>query len=173
MFKKLTLGLLSVALLSTGFWSCKTTEANYRAAYERAMAGRDSALALENTIYGHERQRIDTRKIRVGQDTIEVMRQLVKITPDGGGIRENLRQYCVVVGRFKQRFNALQMQERITAEGDVPGAFVVETAEPFYYVVSRSFSTLQEAAAMVADYRRKPPLPMKSPLPFILQATAK
>lgn len=160
-------------MFSTAFWSCKTTEANYKAAYERAMAGRDSVMALENTIYGHERQKIDTRKIRVGSDTIEVMRQLVKVTPGGGGIRENLRQYCVVVGRFKQRFNAMQMQERITDQGDVPGAFVVETAEPYYYVVSRSFSTLQEAAAMVTDYRKTPPLPMKSPLPYILQATAK
>ncbi len=154
--------------------ACKTTEANYRAAYEKAVAGRDSADALENTIYGRERRQVGFSYVATAQgDTVGVKKQLVRITEGGGGIRENLKPYCVVVGQFKQKFNAVSMRDRLAIEqGAMPGAFVVETAEPYYYVVGASFGSLADATACLRRYTDEQVLPFRSPLPFILQATA-
>ena len=167
--------LLGILLLSFIVISCKTTEANYRSAYEKAIAGRDSSESLDKTIYGRERRMVGFSYVPIGDgDTIAVRRQLVKVTEDGGGIRENLKRYCVVVGQFKQKFNAVSMRDRYaTMPGSVmPGAFVVETGEPYFYVVASSYARLKDAADAMKTFQENPPFVMKSPLPFILEATA-
>lgn len=154
-------------------YSCKTTEANYRAAYEKAIAGRDSSEALENTIYGRERRQVGFEYVAVGGDTVAVRRQLVKVTDGGGAIPENLKRYCVVIGQFKQRFNAVSMRDRLAvSEGTLPEAFVVETGEPYYYVIGGSYATIGEAAERLKSFRTNPPVPFREPLPYILEASA-
>ncbi len=156
------------AILALG--SCKTSEANYRAAYDKAVAGRADRIDLDSTIYGKHRRSMTSREMVVGADTVEVKTQHVSVTPEGGGIRENLRQYNVVVGQFKTLFNATSMRERLVDAG-YPEAFVVQTAEPYYYVVLASYASLSDASAArrrVADGSF--PLPLREPLPFILQA---
>lgn len=154
--------------------ACKTTEENYRSAYEKAIAGRDSMESLENTIYGRERRQVGFQYMAVGGDTIPVMNRLVRMTEGGGGLRENLRPYCVVIGQFKQRFNAISMRDRLAvAEATVPTAFVVETGEPYYYVIASSWPTLAEAAAALKTLQTNPPIPLRPPLPYILRPTAK
>ena len=166
--------LLILLLLLGAMCACKTTEANYRAAYEKAIAGRDSADAIENTIYGRERRQVGfSYVVAPDGDTVAVKKQLVRITEGGGGIRENLKPYCVVVGQFKQKFNAVSMRDRLAIEqGILPGAFVVETGEPYFYVVGASFSSLAEATACLKRITGEKAIPFRSPLPFILQATA-
>lgn len=149
--------------------SCKTSEENYRAAYEKAVAGRDSAGALENTIYGRGRRLTGFDYMAVpGGDTIAVRRQFVKLTGDSG---DSLKRYCVVVGQFKQQFNAMSMRNRLASGNVMAGAFVVETSEPYYYVIGSSFSTIPEAAAQLRKYSTDKVLPFRAPLPFILDAT--
>lgn len=158
----------AVAVASVALAGCKTSEANYRAAYDRAVAGRDSVDAVESTIYGAQRA-MSSRVAVVAGDSLEIRPQRVAVTEGGGGIRENLKTYCVVVGQFKQRFNACSMRERL-AEAGYADAFVVETAEPYYYVVLSSHADVAAAGkalrAIPADF----PVRMKAPLPFILQS---
>lgn len=160
--------VLAVAAAGTMMVSCKTSEANYRAAYEKAVAGRDSLTALDQTIYGAHRRSMGSREMAVGTDTVEVKVQRVRVTEGGGGIREWLKPYSVVVGQFKQLFNAKSMRERL-ADSGYPRAFVVETGEPYYFVVLSSHPTAEEAVealkAIPADF----PVAMKAPLPFILK----
>lgn len=171
--RKIIPPVLLLAALTAGLAGCRTTEANYRSAYDKAIAGRDSAEALENTIYGRERLRAGYEYARTASgDTVAIRRQLVKITEGGGGIRENLRRYCVVIGQFKQRFNAVSMRDRMALEGTLPGAFVVETGEPYYYVVGASYPTLEAAAKELENLRKEPPIPFRDPIPFILEASA-
>lgn len=150
-------------------WGCKTTEANYRAAYEKAIAGRDSLTALENTIYGRHRRNTTTTELIVGNDTVEMLTARVRVTDGGGGIKENLRPYSVVVGQFKQLVNARSLRERLVDAG-YPGAFVVETAEPYYYIILSSYGTRAEAArecaAVSAD--KKFPIVLREGMPMIL-----
>lgn len=162
--------ILIVALLAFAAVACKTTEANYRQAYDRAVAGRDSADAIENTVYGAHRRAMGTRQMIVAGDTFDIRSQRVALTEGGGGIRENLRPFNVVVGQFKQLFNARSMRERLVDAG-YPGTFVVETAEPYYYVVLSSHADAGQAAAALKAIPAKFPVVMKAPLPFILQTS--
>jgi hypothetical protein len=147
---------------------CKTTEANYRQAYEKAIAARDN---IDSTIYGQIRRQFNEQAVvTVSGDTVNVRVMHVRVTPDGGGIAENLHRYNVVAGQFKQLFNARSMRNRM-ADNGFPGAFVVETAEPYYYVVASSHNTAAEASAALKS--QADAIRMKEPCPFILDATTR
>lgn len=153
-------------LLAIAATSCKTTEENYRSAYEKAIAGRDSVAAIDNTVYGAHRN-MDTRVAVAGADTADIRTIHVAVTEGGGGIREYLHPYSVVVGQFKQLFNARSMRERL-ADGGYPRAFVVETAEPYYYIILESYATQAEAVKAAANLPSSLPVAVKAPCPFVL-----
>ena len=157
--------MLTVALLCA-LASCKTTEKNYREAYERASAQDSMRLSFDETIYGRHRRAVINQQLVMGDDTVNVRRISVRITKDGGGIRENLKAYCVVAGEFKQLFNARSLRERLVGHG-YPGAFLVETAEPYYYIVAASYDNLSSARSTLDSLIMRPPfrLPGK---PFIM-----
>lgn len=154
-----------------GFQGCRTTEANYRQAYEKAKAGQEEGIELDSTIYGRVRRDLRTVTVK-GSDgkEVEVKNQLVRVTPEGGGIRENLKEYNVIVAQFKQLFNANSMRTRLVDEG-YPEAFVVQTAEPYYYVVAASRADVSEALKALEAFKGANKIAMKEPCPFILKAT--
>ena len=168
--KKILIAIAALALMTT---ACKTSEANYRAAYEKAVEAREADQSVDSTIYGNIRRQADTSTVEVEPGiSTDVRSQLVRITEGGGGIRENLHRYCVIVGQFKQKFNAISLRDRL-AEAGHPAAFVVETAEPYYYIVLGSYDDLKQAYDAMQAINAKPPVPMKAPLPFLLRATAR
>lgn len=150
--------------------SCKTTEDNYRKAYDRAVAGRDNTTDIDSTIYGKVRREMSVSSVVLPTgDTLDVKVQHVRVTKDiGGATDESLKRYSVVAGQFKQRFNAASLRERLAGAG-YPGAFVVETSEPYYYIVLMSSDKAEEAQAVLDGCRRNPPVPFREPLPFILR----
>ncbi len=161
--------LLSISIIIAAILaSCKTTEANYRAAYEKAVAGRDSLTAIEQTIYGAHRRNMESKELALGGDTVELRIKRVKVTEGGGGINEWLKPYSVVVGQFKQEFNAKSMRERL-ADSGYPRTFVVETGEPYYYVVLSSHTSAEEAIAAIKSIPEDFPIRFKPPLPFVLK----
>lgn len=152
--------------------SCKTTEANYRAAYEKTIAARDSSESIDDTIYGKERRKAGTHTVETTSGNVEVTTQMVKVTEGGGGVPENLRRYNVVAGQFKQKFNAVSLRNRL-ADGGYPGTFVVETAEPYYYIVTGSYASADEAAKALEALKAAKEKSIRPPCPFILDATAR
>lgn len=152
------------AALACCLWACKPTEQNYRAAYEAAMAGRMAADSIDGDAVkplGGAEQAV------IGGDTLDVVREFVAVTPDGGGINEYVKRYCVVAAKFKQKFNALSMRERL-AENGYPGAFVVHTGAPDYYVVAGSTASAQEAAALARRLRGDESCPPQKGCPIVL-----
>ncbi len=160
--------LLAVIVLALSFAACKTTEANYRAAYDSAKRQQQESTGLDSTIYGRIRNQAATSKLVVGTDSLPLKREYVGYTEDGGSSRENLLRYNVVVGQFKQVFNARQMRQRLI-DGGYAGAMIVNTREPLYYVVALSVSTPEEALAAWQRVTSDPSIVLRSPLPFILQ----
>ena len=157
-------GLIIIALIALLISGCKTTEANYRQAYERAIAARDSVET-----YGEAAHRMDMRVVVIGNDSVCVKNERVRPI-DGGGAPVDILAYNVVVGQFKQRFNAMSLRTRLVDAG-YADAFVVETAEPYYYII---LSTHGDVAAAARALRAIPagfPVAMRSPLPFILQTS--
>lgn len=157
--------LLSASMLLVMF-GCKTTEKNYREAYERTLARDSSRTDFDETVYGQYRR--DIREIPVFTESDTVNSRLVKVTvtEGGGAIPEDLKQYCVIAAEFKQLFNARSMRERLVEAG-IPGAFVIQTKEPFYYVVAGSYAALPDALALLRRMEKNPPfrLPAK---PYLL-----
>ncbi|MDE6463366.1 MAG: hypothetical protein K2L16_01860 [Muribaculaceae bacterium] len=170
--RRLTAIAAAALILAAALPGCKTSEANYRSAYERAIAGRDSSDGIDSTVYGAVRRELNMRTVVMdGGREQEVYTQHVRVTEGGGAIRENLRRYNVVVGRFKQLFNARSLRERLVEAG-YPGAFVVETAEPYYFVVLSSHTTLPDAVSAMEAFPEDV-VRMKEPLPFVLDATSR
>lgn len=167
---RILLTIAAVCVLAVG---CKTSEENYRAAYDKAMEGRAGRDSIENTIYGAARHGMDMRLARFGADSAEVKTQRVRVTDGGGGLREWLRPYSVVAGQMKQLFNAQSLRERL-ADNGCPRAFVVETSEPYYYIITETYATEEEAVRAAAALRRRTDFPvrMKAPLPFVLHNPA-
>lgn len=160
--------LLAVIALLLTLGACKTTEANYRSAYDSAKRQQQESTGLDSTIYGRIRSQASTSKLVVGTDSMPLKHEYVGYTPDGGSSRENLLRYNIVVGQFKQVFNARQMRERLIASG-YDGAMIVNTREPLYYVVALTVSTPEEALAAWQRVTSDKSIVLRSPLPFILQ----
>ena len=168
--KDLVILFFAVSVIAVGVASCKTSEANYRAAYEKAIAGRDSLTALENTIYGKHRRNATTSLAIAGKDTVEMVSTRVKVTEGGGGINESLKPYSLVVGQFKQLVNAKSLRERLVEAG-YPRAFVVETAEPYYYILLYSYPTRAEAVDACMALQKNSssfPIALREGLPMVL-----
>ena len=167
--RDILLSLAGIALLSA-IPACKPSEQHYRQAYERAVAARESTPdgVPDSTVYTRIRREMKHGTMAVGTDTVAVATQFVAITPDGGGINESIKRYCVVAAQFKQVFNARSMRERLTESG-YPGAFVVQTREPYYFVVAGAYTGAEEAVEMMHRLESDPALKLKAPAPFILQ----
>lgn len=149
------------------FTSCKTTEDNYRAAYERAKA--KEAEGLEPTVYDKIRQEAMPEQMVIDGDTIGMKGEYVAITPNLGTPTDALHRYSVVVAGFKQLFHAKSMKNRIAGKG-YQGTFIVQTREPFYYVVVLSTDTLSYAASEITNLEANPPLRFQENCPWILHA---
>ena len=155
--------LLLIAVLISG---CKTTEANYRAAYEKAIAAREDDE--RETIYGGVSRQLGTRKMVENGDTAQVMIKNVSPVTIAGVKQPEVKKYMLVVGEFKQLFNAESMCKRFV-NGGYSSAVVVQTAEPYYYIVADSFDSIKDAKKAIAALQEKSPIALKSPAPFILR----
>lgn len=155
--------MLLVVLLS----ACKTSEENYRKAYESAKEQQREATGIDSTIYGRIRNSAAQSVLVVGGDSLPVRREYVGYTPDGGSTRDNVLRYNVVVGQFRQLFNAREMRQRLVNQG-YDGAMIVNTREPLYYVIASTASTPEDAQAAWHRVMTDPSLVLRSPLPFIL-----
>ncbi len=96
--------------------SCKTSESNYRQAYETAVAKNREASGVDSTIYARIRNSAQTSDLIAGSDTLPMRTEYVGYTENGGASREMLKRYNVVVGQFKQKFNAREMRARLQSQ---------------------------------------------------------
>jgi hypothetical protein len=149
--------------------SCKTTEQDYRRAYDRTINAVDSTRTeFSETIYGRYRRAVREEMVKVGNDTISTrIISNLKVTDDCGATTDDLKRYCVVAAEFKQLFNAKSMQERLIENGKQ--AFIVENPEPFYYVLAGSFTELQPALDLIKALRSQTLIRFKEPAPYLME----
>lgn len=163
--KKLLIYVAGAAMLALP--ACKTSEANYRAAYETAKE-RSRSGDLDSTVYARIRREARPATVKVGNDTLPLITQNVKLTIEGASAGAPLRRYNLVVAQFKQIFNAKSMKQRLI-DGGYPEALIVETREPLYYVVAESYDNAAAALSGLNAIKAAPTLAMKDPFPWILQ----
>ena len=136
----LPLSLMALAMMAVG---CKTTESNYRQAYETAVAKNRDSSGVDSTIYAKIRNSARTSDLIVTGDTMPMRTEYIGYTEDGGASRETIGRYNVVVGQFKQVFNARQMRARLQSSG-YDSAFIIHTREPLYYVCTQACATPED-----------------------------
>ena len=162
--------LMAIALIALGFVACKPTENNYRKAYERTIARDSVRTPFEQTIYGRYRRDVQTIPMHAGTDTVNVHSTRVYLTDGEGARREQMRKFCVVIAEFKQLLNARSIRDRFKAAG-YADAFIVQTAEPYYYVIAASYPTLADALTLKNHLTQSTPVALKAPCPYILVPT--
>lgn len=157
--------LIYTALASIALASCKTTEENYRAAYEQAVARRDDNSGIDATVYDKIRREAVTSTRVVNGDTVALKRECVKLAEPIDG--ETLQQAYLVVAQFKQLFNARSLRDRMKAAG-YPDATLLVTREPLYYVALAG-GTTEAMSAMCAGLADNDVIAVKPPYPLVLE----
>lgn len=139
--------ILFMMLLSAA--SCKTTEENYKAAYDIAVRRQESGAGQDVSSFITREKRLNEYK-QIGTDSVRIVIENVSIIDNPG---KDIEKYGVVVGEFKQVFNAKSYRDRInnTENNSDSPAFVVMNTMKKYYVIYRSFNTKTEAAAFLKD----------------------
>ncbi|MDE6652580.1 MAG: SPOR domain-containing protein [Paramuribaculum sp.] len=158
--------LFVAAVAAIALSGCKTTEANYRSAYEIAKekqqrAEEEGGSAKLQTFADPKETTVDGIKLMMHTEPVGFI-------ADGGVNRETMQRYNVVVGRFRQLFNARQMRERLIAAG-YEKACVVTTRDAGYYVIAESCPTAAEAEKGLEKVKSDSSLSLRAPLPYILR----
>lgn len=152
--------LLIVGILFLMMSSCKTTEKNYRTAYEAALVKEndnvdpDIAKKIANEVSG--------QKVDINGDSVRMKTEFVKLVEGNNGV---LPSFGIVVGNFKQIFNARMMMNRFI-DKKYP-AFIVENRETSYLVIAHGFSNSAEAAKYMKNIKKNIPFPLPI-TPYIL-----
>lgn len=170
--RPLLLPLGAILLIGWAVSGCKTTESNYRQAYEAAVSQRQEGSGVDSTIYARIRNRATNSSLVVGADSLPLRTESIGATKDGGMTIDSLGRYNVVVGKFKQIFNARQMKQRLIDSG-YAGAFILHTREPLYYVCTATSDDPQSIFEAWKRVKADKSVVLRDPLPFILRPAHK
>lgn len=168
--KKLT--FIAIVLASLGIASCKTTEANYKAAYDIAKSTQQSEEESDNGLNEETRRLLagnrKTAKAQtiVGNDTIEVTTLFVKMEQ---GSHDRVPQYSVVLNAFTQKFNAQAMMQRLIDAG-FTDAYVFCTSTPDYYVAADGKDDIAEIPAILQQVEKAGNLGSRSGFPAVIRS---
>ncbi|MDE6578814.1 MAG: SPOR domain-containing protein [Muribaculaceae bacterium] len=134
------------------FAGCKTTEKNYKAAYDVAIQKKKEASSEEEIGIGAGiLQEVDgPAKREIGDATIYFERHKIKRVDTSEVLRG---RYCVVVGAYKMKTNCSAQVRDMEAKG-YP-AFMAQDGDGMYYVVIGVCPTIEEAAQLSAEYVKK------------------
>lgn len=168
---KLNIALTAAAvLLAAAFTGCKTTEANYRSAYEIARQKQESADAADPDMMPElNRYNRPQAEITASGDTLMTRTEPVRYEKADGASDSTVMRLNIVVGQFHQIFNARAMRKRLIEAG-YPGACVVRTLGDVYYVIAGATDSESEAAALLRRVRADSSMRLREPLPFVLRA---
>lgn len=155
--------LILTAIAMTG---CKTSEANYRAAYQTAKTA--SADGIDSTIYARIRQEAVPTAVLANGDSVRTQAEFTTIYSEPGDTVPSIIPYGVVVAQFKQIFNAKAMRQRLRQSG-YPNACIVSTSEPLYYVVAESYDDINSAAKGLKKLSADNAVTTRPPFPWILR----
>lgn len=130
------LSLCCLAAAAVVLVGCKTTEANYRAAYEATIASRtpnERDGLDENTrrLLALDRKNVHSKAV-VDGDTLAITTLFVTMESNDPKF---VPQYSVVSNAFSQVFNARALLNRLIEAG-FTNAYIFKTATPDYYVAA-------------------------------------
>ncbi len=155
--------ILLVALL-VGMTGCHSNEANYKAAYDKAMQKHQEGIGQE----AFDKIQAEARKYTevVNGDSVRLLRMYANVTLDSASVA---RRFNVVIASFKQQFNAQTMRDRLRREEGFPSYILFGGRERKYYVVVKAFDEKDVAAAFIKGLDTHLKMPVLEPIPWILE----
>lgn len=159
--KTITLTVSGILLCFFCFVSCKTTEKNYKNAYDIAV--QKNKEGIDDDTYNKIKNESKAPVTVIGNDSVRLKTEFIKITD---GNPDELKKYSIVVGQFKQVFNARSFRDRL--KSNKYPAYVVENREATYYVIAHGFDTETEAAGYLKNIHQNIPFRLPVEEPWIL-----
>lgn len=144
--------------------SCKTTEKNYREAYELAKGSGTIQDTLIANLIAADQAPVD---VEVAGGVMKMRKEFVSIVMDEGVTKDMLKRYNVVVGRFRQLFNARSMSKRMASLGYQ--SFLVVDRTTSYFVVAASTDQQEEALGLYNKILSDNRVVYKSLFPWVLE----
>ena len=154
--------LLAIAF-STLLWSCHSTEANYKASYDIAVA--QSRTGEKGEQYLHDLQVRQQNNFVVDGDSIRLIRHYFNIVDDKPEI---IKDYNVVVAEFQQKFNAQSYRDRLRKEEGKESYVVYIAKTRTYCVVAQGFDDLSVAATFANNPEKYMKLKVLVPRAWVL-----
>ena len=162
---RIILPAVSALLLLSG---CKTTEANYKAAYETAAAHQRERTGNVDTPELTQRGALTPTPTTVDGITLPLATTwITSVKEKDVAPYSSVKKYNVAVARFRQIFNARQMLTRLKA-GGYHDAFVIKTADA-YFVATETTSKADSAYIGLEKVNADSSLRLRTPFPFILR----
>lgn len=163
--KRATLYIAVMAMmLCIAMASCHSTEANYKQAYDKAMAKHKEGVGTEAY------EKIQAERVKythvINGDSVRMVRIYANVADDTATVG---RRYNVIVGEFKQMFNAQSYRNRLKQEEGFPSYLLYGGPEKKYYVAIKGFDEKDVAAAFLKDLDKKVKMQILEPLPWILE----
>ncbi len=155
---------ISIGVLLLILASCRTTEANYRGAYELAKQPNEQHDSLTANLIANEQA---PTIVNVGDETMKLRKEYVSLVADEGATKDMLRQYNVVVGRFRQIFNARSMASRMSSLGYK--SYILVNRTPAYFVAVASTDSINEALQLYKSVELDTRVVYKAPFPWVLE----
>ncbi|MDE7160253.1 MAG: SPOR domain-containing protein [Muribaculaceae bacterium] len=137
--------ILSTVIMACILTGCKPTENNYKAAYDAALAKRQSVDADAALLSGgHDVVRPDAPKTRKAGDR-QVAYRRERIKPDEGtDIDLSRLPYAVAVAQWRMPTNARSQASALRSEG--LEAFAATDSRDRWWTVAGAYPTFEEAA---------------------------
>ena len=155
--------ILLTALLAV-MTSCHSNEANYKAAYDKAMQKHQEGIGQE----AFDKIQAEARKYTevVNGDSVRLLRMYANVALDSTSVA---KRFNVVVASFKQQFNAQTMRDRLRKEEGFPSYILFGGRDRKYFVVVKAFDEKDVAVAFIKGLDTHMKMPVLEPIPWILE----
>ncbi len=163
--KKLFYFIVVLAFLA-GVVSCKTTEANYKAAYE--IAKKKKTETGDSLIDRSLANSTNPKQMVIQGVRLPIYTEYVGLTKGEFAEGYEIKKYCVVVGKFTQLFNARQMRKRMIDCGYDEACLLQNRTNQFYVSVATTADPMQ-ADSLLQSVRSDTAIVLRDPYPYILR----
>ena len=169
--KRLLPVCLGAVALTLSLSGCKTTEANYKNAYETALrhqkdrqdAGVLEGIELKNT------GALEPKPVEIDGVTLPMVTAWVLTGDKAVAPIDSLGKFTVVVAQFKQVFNASQMKKRLSANPDY-SPLLLKLSNGNYLVGVNTTDDPTVAMKQYEHVKADSAVFLKPPFPFVFRA---
>ena len=140
--------LLVAATALLGATSCKTTEKNYKSAYDIAKAKNMERNKLnDDEVFDKIEKEKSAPTATINGEKVRMDSRFVSVVEDDPSVA---KKYNVVAKDFKQVFNARSLRDRLKEQGH-PSYLLYEASDKNYYVVVQGFDEASQAMDFILN----------------------